>query len=297
MMNLFSRRIPIRLTGIAAIVAGLFFSVCGCAGLVFKQADVAFENPMVKLGIQKAEPSAEELAGVTLRELPDFKTPRKYREEDVFYAQIQNGKGAQLTLNMNRTVSFKPGSRMDSFIQLSQTVIEGEGGEFLEENELTTRGEIIKFFRGHHHSKIDHFQITNWKRTPVYPDAKIKMGDAWSYEEEMGAKVKIDSFWVKVLDSEPEHRKAQSRLEGFVLVGNRRCAVIKTKIEQTKNDHFKVLFKNISMKTQARIQETTYLDYASGAVIATVTRIDSFTQGLDNPITDSSEIQSIVYQV
>ncbi len=265
----------------------------GCAALSLRTTMVTFEDPYARLNIVPTEPNEKEKAGIELRVPPPAKRIEKSREETTLYAMIKNGKGAQLKFILDRTDMFKPGSQSDSYILYSETIFQGEKGSLMEEKEMTNRGEIIKFVRGFHHSKIGNFRIIDWGRTPIFPSGAVKIGDTWSYDERMF--VQIESMWIKEIKPQPYVMKATSKLEGFVLVNGTRCAVIKTGTTQSKREDFKIFFKEVAFNIYTQIEETVFLDYATGTMIAKITHTRSNTVGANVPLDETGESQSIFF--
>lgn len=272
----------------------LFFLLNGCATLHMTEAPVVFEDPLARLGVQPVEPTTEEEGGVLLRLIPQ-EGKAYFREENLIYANIREGRGIRLDLVMDREDTFRPGSLRDSYVLFSETVFQGQKGRLVEEKEMTVRGEILRFIRGFHDSKIGKFKILDWSRTPMFPEGPVKIGDRWSYEEKMEAK--IDSFWIKELTPAPHTIKAESTLEGFALVKGARAAVIRTRAVQSKRENFKVLFKKIVFDIETEMEETLYLDYVHGKILGRVTRSRSKTTAANIPLQESGESQSIFYPV
>lgn len=262
----------------------LAFLVSGCAGLVFQKGPVGFADPAAKLGITPAEPTLVERAGVVLRLAPDFSKPVKSLEELTVFAMIKEGKGIRFDLFLRRTDRFQPGRQKNSFRQVSEGAFEGGRGRLFEEVELSDRGELTGFFKGLHDSRAGKFTITDWTRTPLFPEGPVTIGESWEYEEAMS--VRIQSRWFREIDPQPYRIRAVSRLAGFALVDSVRCAVIETQATQTKRQHFKVLFKEVTFDMVTRITENTYLDYAHGRVLARVARHESFSHGVNVPLTE-----------
>ncbi len=264
----------------------------GCAGLMFQTADVAFEDASARLSIISVQPNEKEKAGLELRMLAPPGGVSKFKEDDTLFASIKDDKGKRLQFTMEQAETYTPGSSKDSLHVLSETTITGQKGSLLEEKEISARGEILRFIRGFHHSSIGKFRITNWTRTPIFPEGPVKTGDQWNYEEALEARV--DAWWLKEINPEPYRMKAESTLEGFARVRDTRCAVIKTRTSQTKHEHFKILFKEIIFDIQTRIEETSYFDYAAGTVVARITRNFSHTTGSNMPLDDTGQSQSIL---
>lgn len=276
----------------AWVLAAFLFA--GCAGLLFQKGTVRFQDPYAKLGIVPAEPTPQEKAGVLLRLNPDFSHPVRSVEEMTVFASIKEGKGLHFDLLLRRTDRFEPGRRKNSYALRSDTAFEGDGGRLIEEVELTDRGEMTGFIRGSHDSKIGKFEITDWKRTPLFPEGPVKVGETWDYEEVMS--VRIRSRWIREMNPQPYRIHAVSRLAGFALMRDVRCAVIETRATQTKREHFKVFFKEMIFDMFTEITENSYLDYARGLVLARITRHQSYTRGINVPLAEEGRSQS-VYRV
>jgi hypothetical protein len=265
----------------------------GCAGLMLHERDVIFENQYQILGIQEFQPNQTEQAGIILRLNPAPAGLRKAREEDLIYVGIQDKRGKELKLIENQTETFKPGSRTDSYIDSTQTTFEGQSGRLNDELEVTTRGEIVRFIRGDHKSKLGNFRIVAWKRTPALPEGPVKIGDTWSYEETMD--VRLDSWLAKEKDPQPYKIKATCALTGFALVKGKRAAVLKIHATQKKHEILKILFKELAMDVNMDIDETDYLDYASGATLAKIARTRSVSSAPDYGYQDEEQGQSVFY--
>jgi hypothetical protein len=272
----------------ALLVAAL---LSGCAGLQLCERDVAFEDPTERLGIQEVRPNEAEKAGVVLRFNPAPEGVRKAREDSVLYARIQSDRGLELRLAQDQTEKFRPGSRKDSYFDYRETVFEGEAGKLIDEQEVTTRGEIVKFIRGVHESKLGSIRIVAWKRTPALPEGPVKIGDAWDYDETMDAR--LNSWWATETDPQPYKMTASCSLAGFALVKGKRAAVVKIHATQQKRETLKVLFKRIAMDVNIDIEETDYLDYAEGVVLAKITRTRSVSSAPDYGYEDEERGQSV----
>ncbi len=272
------------------ILIPLFLS--GCAGLDYRIAHVAFEDPSARLRVVAVEPNAEEQAGVLLRSLAPSGNILKTREDVTTYARIQEQRGMEIRFIQFRTDVYHPGDRADTFLLESNTSFQGQKGSLQEEIEVSRRGEIIRLIRGFHESKAGKFRITSWTRTPVFPESRVKIGDSWSYEETMT--MEIDSFWVKQKDPTPYKIEAVSQLTGFAEVNGRRCAIVETEAQQIRTERFKVLFKDITLYTQTTIRETTYLDYQAGLVVGRIVKMQSFTNSPDADLNDQSLSQSVL---
>ncbi len=250
-----------------------------CAGLSMKPAEVVFDDPSRWLMVLPSEPTDKEKEGITLRFSPDPAETAQFREENLIYSNIKDGKGSPLKFTGYRTETYAVGGRKDSFVVSSETTFEGQGGKLREEYEQTRQGEILRFIGGSHRSKVGTFDIVDWKRSPVFPPTPVKIGDTWSYDEEM--EVRIRSIWVKEVDPEPYQIKVESVLEGFARVGGIRCAVIRNRTRQVKREHFKMLFKEMIFDIHTQIDEVSYFDYAAGVLMGRVARSRSYTEGVN----------------
>lgn len=263
----------------------------GCATFSYRTADVSFEDPLTRLEIVTSEPTLEERSGVLLRmnAPPDGKL--RFREETRLYVQIKENRGKEVRLDAARVETYKPGASPETYLLRAESNIDGHAGAIVEEAEVTTRGEIVKFIQGRHDSKEGKFDITAWTRTPVFPENPARTGDSWNYEETMA--MKIDSFWVKQKDNVPYRLDAKSTLTGFAQVKGVRCAVIETEAKQIQTQRMKVLWKDVLLYIRANIRETTYLDYQGGKVLGRITRAETFTNSADSKVNDHSLSQTV----
>lgn len=263
----------------------------GCAGLGGRIGPLSFEDPFTRLGIVHVQPSPEEQAGVTLRlSVPEGNILR-IREETKIYAQVRDGRGKLIDLKDQRVETYRKGSRNDSYLLLAESSFEGHSGKIIEETEISTRGEILKLVQGKHDSREGKFTIMNWTRTPLFPEHPVKTGDAWNYEESMS--LRLDSSFVKQIDESPYKVQAKSTLTGFAEIKGRRCAVVETTTDQIQTQRLKVLFKNLTLYIRSKVQETCYLDYRTGTVVAKVMKTQTYTNSADSKINDYSIGQSI----
>ena len=272
----------------------LLVILAGCAHLMFQEAPVHFLDASEKLRVIAEEPTDSEKDGITLRFKPPLPGEEKFREENEIYTSIHKGKGRLLQFQMEHKQIYRPSALGDSFTQRTETVFLGERGEITTELELNDRGEILKFLEGYHQSPIGKFRIIHWTRSPLFPDKKVTRGESWNYEETM--EVRLDSFWVKDVESEPFQIKAVSSLEGFALVGDVRCAVIRTLVHEIRKEHLKVLFKHIYLEMDTQIEEILYFDYVKGDVVAKVTRTSSYSES-KGLAADFGQSQSIYYRI
>jgi hypothetical protein len=273
--------------------SGLFLS--GCLGLPHTKSDVVFPNPYIYLNIVTVPANAIEKTGIHLRLKPSPAKVVKSKEETVLYAKIENKKGLQLKFNMESKETYKASSRKDSFVLLTETDIEGQKGKLVEEKELTDRGEIVKYLKGFHNSEIGKFKIKKETSTPKFPEGLVRVGSSWAYEEKMD--VEMHSLWVKEVDPKPFEMKVSNTLEGYALVKGARCAVIRSHLAQTRREHLKFLFKEIIFDIESQIDETSFFDYKAGILRAKITQNQSHTVGINIPVNDVGQSQSIYYLV
>ena len=267
----------------------------GCAGLDFRIADVAFENPLLRLGVINDQPNAQEQAGVLLRLKPPPTNILKSREETTMYVLIpkKENQGVQVKLNEFQTSFYAPGSQPNTYRVRSESLVEKQSGavldKLMDELEVTDRNEIVKLIQGLHDTESGKFKVTQWTRTPVLPEKPVKIGDTWNYEESM----------TLVIDpkTDPSQHKfeAQSKLVGFAVVKGHRCAVIETEAKQIETERSKILFKNRILYNRAKVQETAYLDHETNVRVAAITKIQTDTNSTDSKIDIHSVTQSIYY--
>lgn len=269
----------------------LVFLIAGCASLQFQHGPVEFENPYEKLQIVPVQPTEEEAAGVELRFLAPKSGTARYGEEHKIYTSIKDGKGRSLRLSMDRREVYQHGNRPDSYLITSNTTFQDPKYNLFEELEQTERGEILRFVKGTHHSKMGSFQIMDWQRTPVLPEGPVKVGERWSWREEM--KVEIDSILVSQISKEPYRMTCVSELEGFATVRGKRTAVIKTTAAQTKREEMRAFFKKIVADTNSSIEERAYLDYTTGQVLVRIAMVKTILAGINVPLIDEGKSQVV----
>jgi hypothetical protein len=267
----------------------------GCAGLDFHVADVAFENPLQRLGVVNVEANSEEQKGVLLRLKPPPANILKSREETTLYALIpqKENQGVQVKLTELQTSSYAPGDRPNSCRVRSESLIKKQSGaiidKLIDELEVTDRNEIVKLIQGLHDTRSGKFKVTNWTRTPVLPEKPVKIGDTWNFEESM-------TLMMDPKAALSEHKfEAKSRLAGFAEVKGRRCAVIETEARQIETERSRVFFKNRILYNRVQVQETAYLDYGTNVRVAAITKIQTDTNSADGKIDIHSIAQSIYY--
>lgn len=254
-----------------AFLAAVIF--CGCAALDIKNQEVAFESPETVLNLRPLQPNARELQGITLRLLPPQSGEIHAEERLKLYSQLRGNQGMALDLSQQIKITTQPAAGKDAYVQRTVTTFNKGAGEITDAVEVSPRGEVLRFIEGRHESQAGKFEVLNMTRTPLYPEVPVKIGDKWNYSETMN--VRLESFWVKEKNPEPYIMKAESTLTGFAEALGRRCAVIKTVSTQTKKMSLKVLFKAIDADITTNLEETDYLDYQRGLLIAKVTQTRS----------------------
>ncbi len=275
------------------VLLALFLANTGCMGLQFRTAPVQFENPFERFDITPVQPNDAEAAGITLRLLPPPGGLSKSREEMVMFMQIQNGQGKRIATVQTQTGRYGAGTGQDSYHLYSETVFEDGGGRLNSEMEVSNRGEILRWIGGAHQSRAGKFIIRDWKRTPVLPQEAVRPGASWQYEETMD--MKLDSFWIKQLDSAPYQMKVTSTLTGFATVRGRRAAVIQSHAKKTELQHFKVWWMKIGLALEANLDELAYLDYESGQILAKIVTAQTKTVNDKTGATDDGVSQSVWY--
>ena len=72
--------------------------------------------------------------------------------------------------------------------------------------------------------------------------------------------------------------------------------MIETSADQIQTQRFKVLFRSLILYIRAKVQETVYLDYKTGTVIARIAKIQSYTNAVNAAVNDYSISQTVSYQ-
>jgi hypothetical protein len=282
----------LRLSKLLLLVLTLHLT--GCASLHFETLQVGFEDPVAKLHISPVEPNEEEQAGILLRFKPATGREYHFKEETTMFAQIQNGVGKQAKLTQDRTEQYTATSVPDTFKLDSKTTVQPDGGHIEEHLEVTNRGEITKLISVKNKTSLGEIRISKWTRSPIFPENKSKMGEAWNYEESM--RLELKSTFIQHEKPSDLVIHAQNTLDGFAVVSGKRCAIIKTEVTQDKEEHLKVFwFQKMAIKIATKLTMTTYFDYEAGEMIARITVSDSKTELMGMSHTDTSKSQSIFY--
>ncbi len=276
-----------------ALILFLFLAIGqGCAGLDFALQPVQFDDPLLKLGITKSDPTPEELAGIELKFFPSETGVLHSNGTLDLFMQIKDGKGQHARMLLSETETYKSGTRPNSYVVKTETNFIRPEGLIVEEAEVTERGEMVRFMKGEHNSKLGHFSITDWKRTSEFPDKPVKPKESWRYSEEMS--MKLNSRFIKDLNPKPYQINATSVLTGFAVVKDTRLAVITTRILKSGQEHYKILFQELILDEQENTEEVTYLDYKKGKVVAQVTDTQTFTSGVNVPFADESRARLVL---
>jgi len=288
------RKMPAKGALILTVLYGVV-ALEGCATVPLLREPVVFKDPALKLAIVTVEPSGEEASGILLRLRPPAGGRRTYREETTVFSQVTDKRGVKYQIVTDRTDTYGKGSRDDTVIVRSAATIRNGGGELSSEVEMTQHGEIVRCLRGEHRTPIGKFTIEDWKRSPIFPDRAVKVGDAWTYKETMN--LRMQSSVAQMLEGEPYQANAVSTLVGFAMVGGVRCAVIETRAFEQKREHMKILRKELVVDVKTSIVEKTYLDERAGTVRAAVATATSYFISTDVPIEGTEESQSVTYLV
>ena len=274
-------------------IIGIILAVCctGCAALSFKMADVSFSEPFFNIDFSTLEATPEEISGVLLRERVPETGELIYQGQTVIYARTKNERGLQFKFDTTRTDTFSALDREGVSGRVSESIISNKGGRIHEQMEVTERGEITRFVKGFHKSKVGKFEVVNMKRSPLYPEAVVRIGESWTHEEEI--ELKLHSMLVKQKAPSRKHVKATNTLKGFTTYGGRRAAVILTESAEKSSEALSVFFKSIDMDIQTQIQQITYLDYERGYVLRQVINTMSHTDVVGTNLSDVGKSQTV----
>jgi hypothetical protein len=273
------------------ILVLIIFFFTGCSTLGSKMAQVAFDDPYARLALQDSEPTVEEAAGIVLRFAYPQGSTSSYKEEIVIFNAIEGETGKKTVLTQQRNDLFEQGSSTDTALVTSESTITGEKERIRTKAELDTRGAVTALMEGTHATKLGRFTITDWQRSPLFPEGPVKIGDSWSYEETMTLEIK--SWLIKDRDPKPTRIKARSTLKGFALVRGKRCAVISTIVYQEQEYSFKVLFTPLVFTTCTAIEDTLYFDCVRGEERGGITSATARTTRPDGQLLDIMKMQSV----
>jgi hypothetical protein len=261
----------------------------GCASI--KREKVEFINPYTILSVEKTDPDAAELKGVALR-LKKQDAPVVYNDIVQVYTQISEGTAIPVNVKKSRKVIFKSGKSPETFQIVTETnTTKSNLREGIEEVEVDSRGQIIKFIKGEFTTKHGKMTFLSHKRSPIFPEKKVKVGDKWSYEEQL--EMKFDSSLISRKSEKPDDIKVNCVLTGFALVQGRRCAVIKSRTVTKRVEHYSTLWKEMKFNVNIYVYETLYFDYQRGILAGSITKTDSYSTSEKLDFSDMSRSQSI----
>jgi|GEM_PF-2080195 len=269
------------------------FAMAGCAGLTFQTAPVTFAHPFFQTNFADLPPNETESAGVPLV----FKIPEPntlfYKGSILLFAQEKEGKAMKFDFNIVRSEEYAPAGDEGDFMQEIVHDIDKGGGRIDEKMTVSPNGAVKKFIKGEHRSELGKFDVATYKRTPTFPDHSVKVGDSWSYEEELS--IKIRSFWVK--QKKPSEKKiiTQATLKGFTTAAGKRVAVILTESQEKSLEEFSFLFKDIQIDVDSKIEEIVYFDYAAGIVVRRLTNTLTNSAVLGTSFSDVGKSQMYFY--
>lgn len=266
----------------------LMFS--GCASLQQEPKKVVFFPVSELLRFEKIEPELYEKEGLKLRIYQQNKV-LKYNDRLQIFTQITGQKGTELNLNNTRKVIFAPGTENDNFYMSTETDSKDLSEKSNEKLLMNNRGEIVEFVRGELLSRKGHIKILSWSRTPIFPEKAVNVGDSWTYDETI--QIKLESFWITRKVEGPDKITVKCKLTGFAEIRGHRCAVIETRIVNSKNETYTALFKTMTLNIKTHISEQIFFDYKRGLELGRISKTDSFTTSEDMQFSDVTKSQSV----
>ena len=269
----------------------VFFLSAGCTSFKMNLKPVSFTPYSKLIKFKKIEPNEQEKNGILLRLYQQNKVI-VYTDFMELYTHInEDDNGLYFSEWKRRKITFSPGLSIDDF-EL-KTITESSQLNEVSENILllSNRGEILKFVKGGYNNPKGTLTITDWKRSPIFPEKKVKIGDAWKYTEQM--KLQLKSYWISRKVTGPDEIEVLARFTGFSEVNGHRCAVIETMAFSNKNESYTALFKTMNLTLRTHITEKIFFDYKRGIEVARVTKTvtNSFTK--DMSYSDMSKSQMI----
>jgi len=279
---------------ISAAVCAAVILLAGCASLDMNLKPVSFTPYSKLIKFKKVDPDESEKDGVLLRLCRQDKMI-VYTDFMELYTHInEDDNGLYFSEWKRRKVTFSPGLSIDDFE--IKTVTESSQLDETSENILlmSNRGEILKFVKGGYNNSKGTLKITDWKRSPVFPEKKVKIGDSWKYTEEM--KLELKSYWITRNVKGPDEIEVVSRLTGFAEVNGHRCAVIETMAFSNKNESYTALFKTMNLTLRTYITEKIFFDYKQGIEVGRVTKTvtNSFTKDMSYSDMAKSQMISVL---
>jgi len=269
------------------ISAAVFLS--GCATI--HREKIAFINPSTVLLAEKTSPNEIEKKGVVLR----FKRQEKpiiYNDIVQVYTQISGETAIPVDVRKSRKIIFKKNRSPEVFhIVTETTTTKSDLRQGIEDMEVDSRGQIVKFIKGEFTTKHGKMTFLSHKRSPVFPDKKVVVGDKWSYEEQM--EMRFESSLISRKSEKPDEIKVDCILTGFTVLQGRRCAVITSRTVTKRIEHYSTLWKDMTFNVNIYVDEILYFDYQQGIIAGTVTKTDSYSSSEKLDFSDVSRSQSI----
>jgi hypothetical protein len=263
----------------------------GSSCSTIKRTKVLFISPDTVLKVKKTAPDIAEKKGVLLR-LKRQKEPVVYNDIVQIYTQISEGTAIPVDIRKSRKVIFEDADSPENFrIVTETTTTKSNLREGLEEIDVNPRGKIVKFIRGEFTTKHGKMTFLSHKRTAMFPENRVVVGDKWSYEEQL--EMKFDSSLIARKSEKPDDINVDCILTGFVVLNGRRCAEIKTRTVTKRIEHYSTLWKNMVFNVNIYVDEIIYFDYKRGVIVGTVTKTDSYSSSKKLDFSDVSRSQSI----
>jgi len=280
----------LKLLQLSSVLIFLFL-LSACAGFKMNLKPVSFTpfSKIIKFKKIKTENIVKE--PILLRLYQQNKV-LEYSDFLELYTHInEEDNGLYFSEWKNRKMIFYPGISIDDFEIKTET--RSSQLKEVSENRLlmSNRGEILKFIKGGYHNSKGNLTITNWERSPIFPEKPVEIGDSWKYSEKM--RIKLKSYWITRNVTGPDEIEVVARLTGFAELNGHQCAVIETMAFSNKNESYTALFKTMNLSMRTHITEKIFFDYKRGMEIARITKTvtNSFTE--DMSYTDMSKTQMI----
>ncbi len=264
----------------------------GCVGINLTPKEVAFELPSkyFDISVQKDDLNSDEKILLKFKKAQN--NVLKYEENTTVFAKVENGKGIEVTLTKKTEQFFGNYPENNSWNIITSSVIQNIPEQKSTENYIMDdKGRILKFISAEHISENGKIKILEWKRDKIFPDNPVKPGDKWSYEEFI--KIELNSFWVSRKNDAPYKVKAKCEFANFAVVNGRKCAVIKTRAVEHRNEVLSTFFKKMELNINSFINEIAFFDYENGMFIGRIIGTETFTMSKDYSFSDHSISQTI----
>jgi len=272
------------------LTALVFLSSCMSFNLTRK--NVLFFDPSTTLAVSQ-ESTDKTHDKILLRFAIPQNNELKYVEKTQIFMQIENDTGLETEFTRRIVETYKDSGKDGVMIVKNESsLLENPDVTSVEEFEMTPQGEILRCIYGLHKSKEGEISITEWKRSPVFPQEPVAPGDTWTYTESI--KMKLDSFWVSRKNDSPETLTATSTFTGYATVNGKPCAVIESRTKQRKRETIGAFFKTIIMDVTVFGTDKLYFDYKAGVVIGMDVRAKIFSLAENGGFSDYTESQTIV---